>query len=484
MHTHRIPVSVAALLACTAMAGLPIFARLEDHADDATIIANRDRQAELNEQSSAILAKAEEEKRELTETELKQVEDNASEFDNIERQITARVRILDQGAHLSGGRGRRTDPDGLGEGDEIQNRGGRTPPRAEPRPANNRSNGGFRNFGDFASSVRMASRRGADIDARLRNASASTVGTEAVGADGGFAVPPDFRNEIASKVFGEDSLVARCDQIRSASNSITMPVDMTTPWDAAGGIQAYWTGEGAAIAQSKPKLEEETFKAHKLAVLVPVTEELLEDAPALDGYLRRKAPEKIDFKVSDAIFRGNGSGMPLGFMSSPALVTVAAEGGQAADTIVAANISKMWARMPVQSRRNAVWLIHPDAEPQLDVLTVGQQPVYMPPGGLSEAAYGRLKGRPVIPHQVCETVGDLGDIALVDLSQYLALIKTGGGRDSNGLKSDVSMHLWFDQDLAAFKFTLRIGGQPWWSAATAQRDGSSTQSPFITLAAR
>jgi HK97 family phage major capsid protein len=42
---------------------------------------------------------------------------------------------------------------------------------------------------------------------------------------------------------------------------MTMPTDMTTPWDSTGGIQAYWDGEAAAMTQSKPKLEEVTFKA-------------------------------------------------------------------------------------------------------------------------------------------------------------------------------------------------------------------------------
>jgi HK97 family phage major capsid protein len=79
--------------------------------------------------------------------------------------------------------------------------------------------------------------------------------------------------------------------------------------------------------QSKPKLEEVTIKLEKLAVLVPITEELLEDVPAMDSYLRRKAPEKIDFKLSYAIPWGSGAGMPLGFMNSPCLVTQAAEGG-------------------------------------------------------------------------------------------------------------------------------------------------------------
>jgi hypothetical protein len=44
--------------------------------------------------------------------------------------------------------------------------------------------------------------------------------------------------------------------------------------------------------------------------------------------------------------------------------------------------------------------------------------------------------------------------------------------------------LWFDRDLVAFKFTVRVAGQPWWSQVTTSRDGSFTQSPFVALAER
>ncbi len=117
-------------------------------------------------------------------------------------------------------------------------------------------------------------------------------------------------------------------------------------------------------------------------------------------------------------------------------------------------------------------------------MTIGQQPIYVPPGGFSASPYGLLMGRPVIPHQVCESIGDLGDVMFVDPQQYLTLTRTGGGRDANGVKSDVSMHLWFDQDLLAYKTTIRIGGQPWWSVNTPSRAGAFQQSPFVLLAAR
>ena len=480
--------AIGALLASTAHSG---FVYANPRAHDTLIQGHRDRQTQLMDSSRDILARAEQESRDLTESELSEIEGLNREFEDIDRQISLRERTLQNAGSLTQPRGRQTDPDP----DEFMEPAVRptaqatpaaTSRRAEPHPrATARGTGGFRHFGEFAAAVQASNRRsGGDLDARLRNAAASSYGQEAVGADGGFAVPPDFRADIMSRVYGEDSLITRTDRQTSSSNTLTLPIDNTTPWQTTGGIQAYWAGEANAMTQSKPALENATIKLEKLSALVPITEELLEDAPAMDGYLRKKAPEKIDFKLSYGIAWGNGVGMPLGFMNSPALVTVAAEAAQTADTINATNISKMWARMPVNSRRTAVWMIHPDAEPQLDLMTVGQTPVYMPAGGLADAPFGRLKGRPVIPHQVCETVGDLGDIMLVDLNEYLTATKIGGGRDANGLKIDTSMHLWFDQDIMAFKFTLRVAGQPWWSSAIAQRDGSNTQSPFVTLASR
>src|SRR6185295_5611766 len=114
----------------------------------------------------------------------------------------------------------------------------------------------------------------------------------------------------------------------------------------------------------------------------------------MDSYLRKKAPEKIDYKVSDAIYRGNGSGMPQGVLTADCLVTVAKETSQPADTLVSKNVFKMWSRMYAPCRRNAVWLINQDLEPELYSMTVpvknvagtenvGGAPVYIPAGGLN-----------------------------------------------------------------------------------------------------
>ena len=75
------------------------------------------------------------------------------------------------------------------------------------------------------------------------------------------------------------------------------------------------------------------------------------------------------------------------------------------------------------------------------------------------------------------TLGDVGDIIFADLNEDIAVTK-------GGVKADQSMHFFFDQNMRAFRFVLRVGGQPWLSAAIARKNGSNTLSHFVTLQAR
>lgn len=456
----------------------------------------RTRLEELNQKAKDIVAQADEEKRDLSEEDRKDLDQTLADFEACKGELERREKLEEQTATLTQGTGRKTLPNQLAPRDEeiepARKPTSRLPvAHAEPISQLTRGRYGWNSLGEFAGAVKQASVNGGNMDPRLAKALATptTYGNEGVGADGGFAVPPDFRNEIMIKVVGEESLVGRTNQLTSSSNSVTIPKDETTPWQTSGGVLATWETEGGLKAQSKPSFEATTVRLNKLTCLVPVTDELIEDAPMLDGYLRRKAPEKIGFKVNLAIIQGTGVGQPLGILNAASTVSVAKETSQPADTIYAANIFKMWSRMYGPWRSNAVWLINQDIEPQLFQMTipiknvagtenVGGSVVYLPANGLSSSPFATLMGRPVIPSQAMETLGDLGDIMFVDLNQYLTIVKTGG------VRAETSIHLWFDYDITAFRFVLRIGGQPWWTSAISPRDGSTTMGPAVVLAER
>lgn len=415
-------------------------------------------------------------KEDQSEDDAERVSEILAEAGSIRNRITAKKKLAD----LKAGAGRKTAPEA------VENRtdsGRRTVPATAK--ADSRT-GGFKHLGEFASCVQAAAMRDDGAHTRLFNA----IGmNEGVGEDGGFLVPAEFRDGIMKIVMGEESLLSRCDVSTTARNAVTQAVDMTTPW-STGGINVYWEGEGQGATASKQPTQTNTVRLNKLFARVDVTDELLEDAPQLDSYLRTKAPEVMTSVINLALVQGNGVGKPLGFMRSAALVTVAKETSQPADTIHHRNLVKMMGRMYAPSWSRAVWLMHQDVWAQLPLISfrdVGAYPstasgtavpAYMPPSGISGAPYGTLFGRPIVLLEAMETIGDLGDIALCDLSQYRVVTKAGGTR------VDTSIHLKFDTDETVFRFIFRMAGTPWWSSTISPRDGTNTRSPFITLESR
>lgn len=415
----------------------------------------------------------------LTDEETDEIEANASELEKLNKKIKA-MKLL-----TPTGQGRRSAP-------EPQNRnepdGGRR--TTVPASARDTQRRGFLNVGEFAMAVRGKELGDFENESvKKLMAAATTYGNEGIGADGGSLVPPEFAREIWKKVEAEENLMTRCAELTPTGNNMTIPKDESTPWGTAG-IQAYWDSEAASITQTKGVHEQSTIRLNKLTALVPATDELLEDAAGYESFIMAKVPGIMSHKINTGIIEGTGVGMPLGILKAPSLISVGKETSQPADTIWFANIQKMWGRMYAPWRRNAVWIINQDAEAQLEGLafqptgaasmlpTAASTPVYLPPGGVADAPYGRLKGRPVIPLQAAKTVGDQGDIILVDLKQYWILRKAAGP------KIDTSIHLFFDQSITAFRFVWRLAGQPAWSAAVTPQNGSNTLSWAIALDAR
>lgn len=474
-----------------ALAGAPyrIFADAARSNPTVAIEELRNKVCSLVEQARTIKASADAEHRPMSSEESAQFSAILDAVDSTKAEIAQSERLLALETEIQSPSARRTQPDGERPAAAAAPTPQGAPSHGRPLVTGGLPSGttqgawGFRSLGEFAIIVKAAVR--GHIDPRLAaNAAPSTWGSEGVGEDGGFAVPPDMRTEILSKVMGEESLLQYTDQQISTSNQLTVPKDETTAWQTSGGVQAYWENEGAQLRASKIELQTSTIRLNKLTSLIPVTSELLEDASALASYLRRKAPEKMTFKINDALLNGSGSGQPQGMFSAGAKVAVAKETGQTNLTVNFANITNMWARMYAPCRRRAVWLVNQDIEPQLIALAFPNLgagtvvPAYLPPGGLSSSPYGMLMGRPVIPTEACQQLGYEGDIALVDFSQYLSVTKAGG------VRSDVSIHLWFDYDMTAFRFIMRLGGACWWTSAIKRAHGTNTLSCVVTLADR
>lgn len=341
---------------------------------------------------------------------------------------------------------------------------------------------GFKSFGEFARAVANANPavgRGVDSRLTLQAAAPSTFGNEASGADGGFGIPPAFSTDLwRASLMGPDALLPLTENTEIGGNSMAFPKDETTPWGGSG-IQAYWQSEAAAATASKPALSMDAMTLHKLMALVPVSNELIDDGFAVGSYLAQVAPERIQWKVDEAILFGDGIGKPLGALNSNALITVAKESGQAANTVDPKNVSKMVSRLLVGQLKNAVWIGNPDVLVALEAMTVGNYPIFLPSQSASNGSYGMLKGRPMLLSEHASALSSAGDLNLLSLKGYRTITKAGG------VQSATSMHLYFDADATAFKFSFRINGKPILSAPiTPPKATSSTRSHFISLGAR
>lgn len=342
--------------------------------------------------------------------------------------------------------------------------------------------GGFAALAEFAQAVHRANPQtpGNIVDPRLAamyRASPTGYMREG-GSNDGYMVPPQFRDRIWELVFGADNLMSEVDSEPTTSNQVNDLSDDWTPWGGTG-VRAFWRAEAQQMTGTRPNVNPRSVVLHELYAFVLATDELMEDVPRLNSRLESKAAQAINWKMDDAIINGDGVGKPLGYMKSGALVSVAKEGSQAADTVVAANVAKMFSRLLPQSVGNAHWRINSDVIPQLMTMTLGDQPIWTPPSsGFTQAPGGFLLGRPVRISEHCETVGDKGDIQLIDPKGYYGLRKEGG------VKFASSIHLYFDYGMQAFRWTVRFGGQPHMKAPVSPAKGSATKSHFVTLDAR
>jgi len=339
---------------------------------------------------------------------------------------------------------------------------------------------GFRNLGDQMMAVYRASQPAAKVDARLTTRSASGLNATNP-SDGGFLVQTDFVKDLLKRTYDTGILASRCKKIPLTTNANSIKINAVDEISRAngsrwGGLQTYWENEADQFTASKPKFRQMELSLKKLTGLCYVTDELLQDAAALEKVIKEGFAEEFGFKMDDVILRGTGTGQPLGILNSDALVKVDKEKGQTAK-ITVENIVKMWSRMWSRSRANAVWFVNPEIEPQLYTLTVGDKPVYIPAGSMANAPYATLLGRPVIPLEQCAELGDVGDIIFADLSQYLLI-------DKGGINTASSIHVRFLYDEAVFRFIYRVDGQPVWNKALKPYKGEATVSPFITLAKR
>lgn len=345
----------------------------------------------------------------------------------------------------------------------------------------------FRTLGEQLLTVYRSVKNPHQIDKRLMELDKRAIAgmSETVGADGGFLLQDDFSSELLKNSMESGLIAPRCRRFPTSpgSTGVQFPVLQETSrvegsrW---GGVQVYRVNEAAAATAKKAKFALERMGFEKLIGMFIATDELLADATFLGAWMGEAFKEEFACKIDTEIVRGTGAGQMKGILNAGCLVTISKEGSQSAGTILGMNCVKMFARLFARSQANAVWLANQDCFPQIATLTITKDksdiPIYQPANIASGQTLGTILGRPVIYVEQCSTVGTVGDLILADLSRYMIIEKDP--------QQASSIHVYFDTEQTAYRFSVRNNGQPMLKQAITPMNGSNSLTDFVVCETR
>lgn len=308
-----------------------------------------------------------------------------------------------------------------------------------------------------------------------------------VPGSGGFLIPEELRSEILQVALETAVVRPRATVIPMSSLRVPIPMidDTSHQSSILGGVVAYWTEEAAALTESQASFGRVVLDAKKLTAYAEVPNELLQDAPAFEGFFDGTFPKAISWFEDVSFLTGTGVGEPQGLINSQVSVQVAAESGQPTQTVVWENIVKMYSRMLPTSLGRAVWIVSPDVFPQLATMALsvgtGGGPVWIGnmaggQGGM-DSPPATILGRPVLISEKVGPLGTTGDISFVDLSYYLI-------GDRMEMQVSASEHYKFANDKTSYRVIERVDGRPWLQSAITPKNGGPTLSPVVQLASR
>ncbi len=311
-----------------------------------------------------------------------------------------------------------------------------------------------------------------------------------VPSDGGYMIQSQFTTALLDKPEEISQVWARCNKfpIGLGFDSLEAPfIDETSRATGSrwGGVQVYREGEALYPNGKKPKIGQYEIRLFDIKGICYATNRLLQNAVTLEAWIGKAFRSEMFFKLDDEVVRGTGAGQCVGIVGGPSTVSVAAEGGQAAGTVLTENILKMYNALFAASRGSAVWFYQQDLEPQLETLcyAIGTggvlMPLFVPAGvGNNTEKFAKLKGLPAFPIEQASASGTVGDIILADLQNGYITI------DQGGIDAQSSVHVKFLEDETAFRFTYRANGAPRLRSTVAAYKGSTARSHLITLATR
>jgi HK97 family phage major capsid protein len=457
------------------------------------IAALRHRKLTLSREAEGLLAAAMRENRDLTSAEAAQHErsvarlkETEAELIEAEAQLEAERRMQgmpDENALFARRAGTGSANAGYSAGGSLEGKGGPGKKKYRdlfPNAAHHLDTGGFSSFDEFLQAWHNTPQQ---FDPRLKASQ-----QEGIPSSGGFAVPEEFAAMLIDKALEAEVVRPRAQVWPLASDTRKVPAldNFDHSSNLYGGFTAQWVPETGTITPQDLKTRLIQLTAKKLALLGASSNELLDDAVnGFEAVYGASMIAAVSYFYDYYFLRGDGAGQPLGVLNDPALIVIAKESGQAANTVDYRNVVKMFARLHPACLSNAVWIANSTTIPQLlqmqnRVFNLAASDVV---GGSAVPAVTQnadgsmsLLTRPIIFTEKLPALSSQGDLLLADLSQYAIGMRKGAAIEK-------SMHAGFTTDQTYFRVITRLDGQGTWKSAVTPKNGDSL-SWCVTLAAR
>ncbi len=295
-----------------------------------------------------------------------------------------------------------------------------------------------------------------------------------VGEEGGFAVPVQQRNEVMMyRPQGE--IVRPLAQVIPAGDppdaAITMPALSQGANGVYAGVQINWIGEGDPKPETDAKLREITLTPYEAAAHTVVTDKLLRNWAAANTFISTLLRNAVSGESDRVSFLGTGIGQPTGIINAPGTIAV---NRAVANQVGFGDVSRMLQALMPESLSSAIWVASQSVMSQLVTMQDGAGNSIFIRGDVTKSIPDTLYGLPIRWTGRVPTLGNRGDIGLYDFGSYII-------KDGSGPFIAASEHVLFRQNKTVVKIFYLVDGKPWIVEPLTLEDGVTQVSPFVVL---
>ena len=268
------------------------------------------------------------------------------------------------------------------------------------------------------------------------------IGTD---SEGGYLVPDEYERTLVDALREENRLRTLCKIIRTASG------DRKIPLVASHGT-ASWVEEEGAIPESDDAFGQITIGAHKIASMIKVSDELLQDSVFdIESYIATEFARRVGDAEEAAFISGDGSGKPYGLLHTTNGATTGVTAASAT-ALTSDELLDLIYSLKSPYRKRAVFLMHDSTIKAIRKLKDGNSQYLWQPG-MKEGEPDRLLGyRLVTSTHMPVIAADAKPILFGDLSSYW--IADREGRSMQRLNE-----LYAATGQVGFRVTQRVDGR-------------------------